>query len=96
LKISSLAWLAAAGEEVALQNFSANTRPVFVAIIGPHRALLQNFHHNHIHLLLNFFGRVLLRAQIFTVIRDVSISMLKAGGNLHATAWQDVAFLNGL
>jgi hypothetical protein len=51
LKIFLPAWLAAAGEEVALQNFSANTRPVFVAIIPSHRALLQNFHHNHIHLL---------------------------------------------
>jgi hypothetical protein len=45
-------WLAA-GEEVALQNLSANTRPVYVAIISSHRALLQNFHHNHVHLLLN-------------------------------------------
>jgi hypothetical protein len=33
VKISLPAWLAAAGEEVALQNFSANTRPVFVVII---------------------------------------------------------------
>jgi hypothetical protein len=40
----------AAVEEVALSKISENTRPGFVAIKRPRRALLQFLQHNHIQL----------------------------------------------